>query len=139
MKLGTLGLAVFAVALSGCLGAQEPTDGAAADDTAVAPHTQTETEACFRNRGASVQTLRPLDAQLRALRDLAQRRSVEVHLDGALMGAAFAPDVAGAELLVELLQVPNTQYEIARRGNVVVLYRPGDDSAFQVVSACLRS
>jgi hypothetical protein len=134
-----LALAWLAVGLTGCLGNKGPADDAPSSDPAAALYSQAATEACLRDRGASIRRLRPLDAQLRALRDLAQHRSLEVHLDDALVGAGFAPDIAGAQLLVELLQVPSSPYAVVRRGNVVVLHEPTDDAAFQVVSACLRS
>jgi len=138
MRFATLAVAALAVGLSGCFGDQKPADDASTSDPWAAPYALAAAEACLRARGASVQPLRPRDAQLRALRDLAQRRSLEVHIDGALVGAAVAPDAAGAELLVELLQLPNSPYEIVRRGNVVVLRRPADADASRAVLVCLE-
>lgn len=139
MRFAPLALAALAVGLPGCFGGDEPTDDASTTGPATAVYAQAATEACLIDRGAAVRRLRPLDAQLRALRDLAQRRSLEVHVADALVGTAFAADSSRAELLVELLQVPESPYRVVRRGNVVLLHRPADDAAFQVVSTCLRS
>jgi hypothetical protein len=71
------------------------------------------------------------------LRDLAQRRAFEVRVGGDVVAVAFAPNVAGASLLVELLTLPDTHYEVVQRENVALLHRSAG-TGLAVVSSCLR-
>ena len=128
-----LTVGVLVVGASGCTGDNDPTD-----DPASAPFSRKATLACLRSEGATIAEIRPSDRHRRALRDLAQGRTAEVRLDGTAVALAFARDVAAADLLVELLTVPDNPYEIIRRGNVVVLQRPAEEAGTSVVSGCLE-
>ena len=131
-------LAVLALAAPGCANDDSAMSTGSDEDPASAPSRRAETLACLREHGATVTPLRPSDRELRALRDLAQGDSVEVRLDGATVAMAFAEDVGGAQLLVELLTVPDGAYEIVRSGNVVVLHRPSAGAGLAAVTDCLE-
>ena len=134
-----LAVGVLALGTAGCTDDDTPTTATQSENPAAVPFSRSETLACLRSEGATVDALRPSDQQRRALRDLAQGRAMEVHLDGAIIPVAFAHDVAAAELLVELLTVPDSAYEIVRRGNVVVL-QPSEHSALNnSLARCLPS
>lgn len=106
---------------------------------AASPYSRLPTIACLKRRGATVADIGTNDPGLRGLRDLAQRRSVVVRFrDNARVGVAFLPNVAGAELLVELLTVPRAQYAVTSRGNVVIQYRNRDADALSSVVGCLK-
>ena len=102
------------------------------------PYSRSKTVACLTTRGATVQKIRPTDPRLRAIRDVAQRQSVEIRLKDARLAVAFGRNIAEAQLLVELLTVPSDPYRIQRRGNVVILYRARDSRTFAIVARCLR-
>ena len=129
-----LTVGVLVMGASGCTGDDEPSE-----DPASAPFSQETTLACLRNEGATIAGLRPSDQQRRALRDLAQGRTVEVRLGGTDIALAFAPDVAAADLLVELLTVPGNPYAINRRGNVVVLYERGGTDSVMLLDGCISA
>lgn len=97
------------------------------------------TTGCLERGGAVVSDLRPSDPRLQALRDLAQRDSLEVTFGGQSVGLAFVPDAAAAELLVELLEVPDDPYRVTNDRNVVLMYKPSAAQAFRLATGCLRS
>lgn len=106
-------------------------------DPAAVPFARGPTLACLRRSGASVTGLTASDPDLRALRDLAQRASFSIRAGGRHVALAFGRDVAGAELLEELLAVPDSRYAVGRRGNVVVLYPRGDRATLRVLADCV--
>ncbi|MBA2643093.1 MAG: hypothetical protein H0U82_09225 [Actinobacteria bacterium] len=116
--------------------------GASAGTTAVALPTEqyslAATSRCLRTKDATIGPLRPRDARLRAMRDLAQRTSREVRLQGDIVGIAFQRDEAAASLLIELLRIPSDPYRLVQAGNVVVMSRRADRAAHSVVVNCLR-
>ncbi len=97
------------------------------------------TVACLQSRGAVVARVRPVDTRLRALRDLAQRISRVARVGSGTLGFAVARDSGQAQVLAELLAVPDDPYRIAVRGNVVLMYRPSSRRAFAVALSCLRA
>jgi hypothetical protein len=92
------------------------------------------TRRCLDRAGLRVGPVEKTDSRLRALGDLAQRTSISVHADGKVIGVAFGD----AELLAELLAVPNDPYMIETRGNVVLLYLPSAKPQALRVRDCLR-
>ena len=78
--------------------------------------------------------IRPADPQLRALRDLAQRTSLQVRVQGETFGIAFG----NGKLLAELLRAPDNPYVLEVRGDALLVYRPVARAWAQVVRACLR-
>src|SRR6266540_3472901 len=90
-----------------------------------APHFSLEaTSRCLVRRDAKVGRVLPSDQRLRALRDLAQRTSIQVKLPTGLVGIAFSKTASDARLLAELLVVPKDPYRIAVRGNALLMYKP---------------
>jgi hypothetical protein len=138
MRRATWLLIALVALLAGC---QTADQGEMSDteplDPAAVPFEQRQTLACLRGTGASVDRLAPSDQELRALRDLAQRKSFRIRASGRRVALAFGRDVAAAQLLEELLAVPRSSYTIVRRGNVVVLYRRGEPPALSSVARCL--
>lgn len=136
---GGIRMATAAAALMVMLGAI----GTAAGSTVATPtrtaYSLAATTRCLEANGASVARLRPLDTQLRQLRDLAQRTSREARFGGQSVGLAFVESESGATLLVELLTVPNTRYRLDRRRNVVLMYRPQARAAHDRAVGCLRT
>jgi hypothetical protein len=126
-----VGAALVVLVAAGC-------SAHSASDPAAAPYLEGPTEACLRADGAAIRPLHPTTPAFRMLGDLAQRRSFEVRLDGAVVGVAFAKDVAGAQLLVDLLTLPNVRYEADDHGNVVVLHRSAEAETAANVASCLR-
>jgi hypothetical protein len=123
--------------LAGCQGAGDETSPIEQPDPAAAPFEQRRTLACLRATGTSVKPLEATDPELRALRDLAQRKAFRVQASGRRLALAFGRDVAGGQLLEELVTVPNSSYAVVRRGNVVVLYRRGEPAALAVLADCV--
>ena len=137
MRLGLALSAALAIALAGCAGDDSPRGDTVQADPASAPITRSAAEACLEAAGATLGELRASDARLRSLRDLAQGRSIEVRAEIGVVYLAFARDVARAELLAELLEVPGGPYKVQRTANVVVLYRPEASELLGTVSGCL--
>lgn len=125
--------AALAIGTTGCLHDADTTE-----DPAARRYTRAETIACLRSNGATVNALSASDRHLRALRDLAQGRTVEVRRGETTTALAFASDVAGAALLVELLAVPGNPYQVTRRGNVVALYRLPSATAESLTAPCFE-
>jgi hypothetical protein len=82
--------------------------------------------------------VRPSDTRLRALRDLAQKTSVQARVGRDVVGLAFTRTASEAQFLAELLEVQKDPYRLSRRRNVVLLYRPAPSGARTAVGACLR-
>src|SRR5947209_19794784 len=109
--------------------------------TAATPpnYSLTLTSRCLVQHGAKVGRVRPLDTRLRALRDLAQRNSIQADFKTGRVGLAFSKSEADAKLLVELLTVPNDPYVLVRRANVVLIYKRAQKRAFTTAVSCLRA
>jgi hypothetical protein len=82
--------------------------------------------------------VKPRDSRLRALRDLAQRTSLEADFKSGRVGIAFSKSAADAKLLFELLTVPKDPYRLVRRNNAVLMYKPAHRRAFNVTVGCLK-
>lgn len=95
------------------------------------------TKRCLEDVGAVADQVRQRDARFQALADLAQRRSFEVTIDGTAVAFAFTASAAEAGGLAELLAVPDDPYRIVVDRNVVVLYDPSAQEAFEAAARCL--
>jgi hypothetical protein len=76
--------------------------------------------------------------RLRALRDLAQKTSIQARVKGAVVGLAITRSAAEASFLYELLQVPRDPLRLERVRNVVLLSPKRPVAARLVVISCLR-
>lgn len=137
LRAGIAVTALLALGVAG--GSAETAAGSPAGPAAAARYSLSATTRCLEARGASVKPVRPLDSQLRQLRDLAQRTSREARLGRQSVGLAFTQSEANAELLVELLAVPNNAYRVVQRRNVVLMYKLGSRAALADTVECLRS
>ena len=148
MSSGFAAAVVAASAISACGGddggdrsaqARRESIEAANDSRSTPPptHLLRPTLQCLERRRLSVDMRLPADPRLRALRDLAQKKSVVVHVGQARLGLAVTSGVSEAELLVELLSAPGP-YGILRRRNAVVVYRRGQRSEAVELTRCLR-
>lgn len=95
------------------------------------------TVSCLRGKNVAVAAIKPSDRRLRALRDLAQKTSWQATLRKGVVGVAIGRNANDAELLVELLSVPNDRYRLERRANAVLLYRPTAATLAKTVRNCL--
>ena len=113
---------------------------AVANAHALPPHySLAGTSRCLVRHKAKVGAVVPSDRRLRALRDLAQRNSIQAVFDTGRVGLAFSRSESQAKLLVELLTVPKDPYVLVRRANVVLMYKPAQKRAFTTTVACLRT
>ena len=138
---GPVAIAAATVVLAAGCGsdaAVAPTARASEEDPAAAPYQRSITVACLVKRGASVRQIRPTNTAFQALQDVARGQAREVLVKNRRVALAFARNIAGAELLVELLTVPTDSYRVERRGNVVLLYRARDARTLAIVVRCLR-
>jgi hypothetical protein len=103
-----------------------------------APLSLTRTVTCLRHRGAVVGRVKPGNRRLRALRDLAQKTSVQVTLRRVVVGVAFTRSTSDATLLFELLRVPNDPLRLEQRRNVVLVSPKTASAARSAVLNCLR-
>jgi hypothetical protein len=103
------------------------------------PYSLRATVACLHQRGGVVGPVRPTNRRLRALRDLAQKASVQVQMHGAVIGVAFRASAADASFLHEILQVPNDPLRLEQRRNVVLLAPKNAPAARSAVIGCLRT
>jgi hypothetical protein len=103
-----------------------------------APLSLTRTVTCLRHRGAVVAHVKPANRRLRALRDLAQKTSVQVTLRRVVVGVAFTRSTSDATLLFELLRVPNDPLRLEQRRNVVLVSPKTASAARSAVLNCLR-
>jgi hypothetical protein len=90
------------------------------------------------SRGAKVGAVKPRDARLRQLHDLAQKNSLEANFKSGRVGFAVSKSESDARLLAELLAVPRDPYKLVRKANVVLMYRPAHRKAYTLTVACLR-
>lgn len=98
------------------------------------------TKRCLVDRGLAVSEVHPADDRLQALRDLAQRNSVQVGTGDDVVGIVFAASRSGAHLLAELLTVPDdNRYRIVTNENVVLVYRQRAEATFRSSTECLRT
>ena len=93
------------------------------------------TRRCLLQSGFLVGPVGTTDPRLRALGDLAQQASIAVRSGGEVVGLAFGD----AQLLADLLAVPDDPYTIETQGNAVMLYRPAAGRHAAAVRRCLRS
>jgi hypothetical protein len=103
-----------------------------------APYTLGATVRCVRATGATVGKVPRVGTDRSQLRDLAQRTSFEVRAKGRFVDVALAPSPSGAQLLLELLDVPQNKYEVSARGNAVLLYARAGKALAARVTRCLR-
>lgn len=104
------------------------------------PYSLGATSRCLRRQGARVGRVAPADARLRAVRDLAQRTSIQAKVagGGGVVALAFTKTAADGRLLLDLLRVANDPYRLVRRHNVVLMYRPKAQRTFALALRCLR-
>ena len=95
------------------------------------------TVSCLKEKRVVVTTVVPADRRLRALRDLAQKTSWQAKLGSRVVGVSINRTAADAELLLELLRVPNDAYRHERSANAVLLYRPSAAPLARTIRACL--
>jgi hypothetical protein len=91
------------------------------------------TRRCLEDEGFVARPISGDDPRLQELSDLAQRTSLEIRRDGELVGLALGD----AELLADLLAVPNDLYTIETHGNAVLLYLPTARATAGAVRRCL--
>jgi hypothetical protein len=141
-KLGGNVWVCVLVVLTACafvLARSAPTALSAAPSGAKAPYLRTATTACLIRRGAVVGRVRPTNARLRALRDLAQKNSMQVRFRGATVGIAFGRSTNDAGLLFELLQVPKDPLRLEQLRNAVLLSPKRSTAARSAVLRCLQA
>ena len=90
---------------------------------------------CLRERGARVTAMPRTDTSLRALHDLAQRRSFVARTSSSWLAVAVPPTVANAQLLTDAI-APHVGYRAQRFANVVVLTRARDRTSSLLARAC---
>ena len=100
-------------------------------------YSKAPTVSCLREKQVAVAAVRPADRRLRALRDLAQKTSWQASKGKLVVGVSIGRNESEAELLVELLRVPNTPYRLEQRSNAVLVYLPPAASLAKKVRACL--
>jgi hypothetical protein len=110
----------------------------AAGTPSTPPFAQQATVACLKSHGAVVSRIRVTNRRLRALRDLAQKTSIQARVKGAVVGLAITRSAAEASFLYELLQVPRDPLRLERVRNVVLLSPKRPVAARLVVISCLR-
>jgi hypothetical protein len=140
----SLGIAVTVVALAACAGCGGGSSAEASTATttarsapAAAPsrkYTLAATRRCLVAARFRVGPIGKPNPRLQALGDLAQRNSLAARSGGKVVGLAFGD----AELLAELLAVPNDPYTIETRGNALLLFLPSARRQAVAVRACLK-
>ena len=127
----SLAVAAAAAVAVGC--------GASASSEATSAHyTLAATKRCLVAHGAKVGPVRPHDARLRQLHDLAQKTSIEASIKSGRVGIAFSKSDSDARLLVELLVVPKDPYRVVAKANAVLMYKPAQRKAYAAALSCLR-
>lgn len=127
--------------LSACRQSEERTGRVASPGSTDHPprtYALASTRACLTAAGAIVNEVQPRDARFQALRDLAQRNSLEASVEGRFVGIAFASGAETSRQLAELLEVPDDAYRIVVRDNVLLMYVPSAEQVFQKAASCLR-
>jgi hypothetical protein len=109
-----------------------------ASDGTPTPYALQRTVTCLKHRGAVVGRIIPTNRRLRALRDLAQKTSVQARLRGVVIGLAFARSTSSAGLLFELLTVPRDPLRLEQQRNVILLSPKTARTAHATVVGCLR-
>ena len=92
------------------------------------------TRRCLVANGARVSRLRAEEGRLRELAAFAQKTSFAVRLDGRTVAVAFG----NADLLAELLTVPDNPYKLEVRDNVLLMFLPRAREQASAVRSCLR-
>lgn len=150
-RWGRLGVVLLVlVALGGCRDDRSPATGTGSTTAPGALGSSTSSRAaavqygleptkrCLEGRGAAASEVRPTDERLQALRDLAQRNSFQVTVGAEVVGMAFAASGSDAQLLAELLTVPEDRYRIVTKENVVLIFRSPAEATFRASVECLR-
>jgi hypothetical protein len=96
------------------------------------------TSRCLEQHGVTVTELQPTNTRFQAVRDLAQRSSLQASVGDQSVAIAFTNGAAEVKLLAELLQVPDDPYLIVVEKNVLLMYDPMNDAAFRAAMDCLR-
>jgi hypothetical protein len=103
------------------------------------PYSLRASVTCLKQRGAIVTSVKPTNHRLRALRDIAQRTSVQIRIGRAVAGLAVGKSTSEGALLYELLQVPNDPLRLERRRNVVLLSPTWARAARLTIIDCLKT
>ena len=150
LRRGRRGIAALAfVTVAGCAEsrppgsdsnstARHPAGGPGPSSTVRVLFALEPTRACLESRGIGTSEVRPADERFQALRDLAQRNSIEATVGDEKVGMAFAASDSDSQLLVDLLTVPGDSYRIVTNRNVVLVYRARAEAAFRASLDCLR-
>jgi hypothetical protein len=151
LRRGRLGIAALAcVTLAGCTESRTPSadsgsttahtvEGSRSTPTAKVLYALEPTRQCLESRGAITSEVHPADERFQALRDLAQRNSMQATVGDETVGMAFAASDSDSQLLMDLLTVPGDPYRIITNKNVVLVYRARAEAAFRASLDCLRS
>jgi hypothetical protein len=110
-----------------------PATAASTAPPAEVPFRLGPTRRCLRSAGFEVSGVRSANPRIRALGDLAQQTSLELRLDGQVVGLALGD----ARLLAQLLAVPNDPYRLEVRRNAVLLFSPRARAEAELARACL--
>lgn len=101
-------------------------------------YTLAATKRCLVAQGARVTSVRATDVRLKALRDVAQRNSIQVTSSKGTVGIAISRSPSDAALLAEVLQVPRDPYHVVLRRNALLMFRSASKRAFDAAAGCLR-
>lgn len=77
------------------------------------------------------------DERLAMMADLAQRNSFQAGTGERRLGLAFGTTPAEAELLADILVVPDDTHLLVVKGNAVLLYPPTAEDTFVAATDCL--
>ena len=132
-QLATAGAAAVLVLGLGAAAAQGAPKGTQT------PYAEQATVACLKHRGAVVGRIIPTNRRHRAMRDLAQKTSVQAKLRGVVIGLAFSRSTSSAGLLFELLTVPRDPLRLEQQRNVILLSPKTATRARATVVGCLRT
>lgn len=91
---------------------------------------------CLGADGIVLGEVVPRDERLQALRDLAQTTSFDATADGRSVSLAILATAGDAELLADLLTVPDDPYQVVVHGNVLVMYQPDAVDVYRTVVTC---
>ena len=135
-----LGVATVLTTLGGCRDGAESqpssqTQPAGAAQANLSPAAVT---LCLQTDGILIGDVQPRDARLQAFHDLAQQTSFEARLGQRSVAVAVAATAGDAQLLAELLQVPDDPYRVVVNGNVVIMYQADAEDTYRSVVRCVR-
>lgn len=138
--LAPLGVATVLTTLGGCRDGAESqpssqTQPAGAAQANLSPAAVT---LCLQTDGVLIGDVQPRDARLQAFHDLAQKTSFEARLGQRSVAVAVAATAGDAQLLAELLQVPDDPYRVVVNGNVVIMYQADAEDTYRSVVRCVR-